>query len=889
MPGPERPVSLQPPPGRDPLPKAPVAGEKPQKQELLKAVQKRSSLELVARMAYGKETLDRENPLTPTAPLDTATALAHVGQAAQVITDFAFKQGDDGWQEWEDWQKRQHPHWEQLTDEEKEQFRITTYANAQARRLGVQLYLNGKEAMEALAYLGMDTSADFEPALAGFIEQSISTYFSPGVNSAEMLVRDLSTDKQGQFSDQLLVTRMQALAPLLTEFFGREERAYNALHAVADAAIVLHTAPQVIQPDFLKAHHNEISLGSGTVEQKKEEQILDFLAGKSVPGESAVIETPLASPNEGVSPARIEPTFPSEQLLAVVKANTLSLSDGALEEQSGITEEKNVAVAPAVLSVPDTADLSPKQEAQGQETLPDVFLTANRKRIAALDQNYWLLLDKGQDMRIVDEGYWKILMNPQVENNFLSGKDVGTSGTWSLLLRKQLLAEQNAMRRDDSRAVKEALEKEIALWNVPRKRLGQLRGTFEDDQRFYELEEQIALLRKQAARAKKAEKTTYSRIIATLTAEQEKTVRGSAKARISETNKQAVKVYSLLQMLRALPVTGESQRENQRVIVGIGQAEAPNLNQEHPTMQDRSVVIPNFGGRADRAFFGVYDGHGKVEKDKTTQTVLRDEGRQAADYIADHLHETFRQAREAGKNPQEAWSIAYQQTDKEIVQSGLATGGAAVATAFLEGTNLYVANAGDARIVLVHAGGHAEQLTRDHKVGDAGDKTQERILKDGGVILALEGSPRLYNRENGAGGLNLTRSIGDAQVDDIVSAEPEVKGPIPLTVTHQWLILACDGIWDVIHKDEVAGIIGAETDPQQVSQFLVKEAKKRDSRDNLSVIAVKLQISEERFQSRLTLPIRRNASQARPIPPGSSSFADEEEGVLLETTKRSRE
>ena len=86
---------------------------------------------------------------------------------------------------------------------------------------------------------------------------------------------------------------------------------------------------------------------------------------------------------------------------------------------------------------------------------------------------------------------------------------------------------------------------------------------------------------------------------------------------------------------------------------------------------------------------------------------------------------------------------------------------------------LYVANAGDSRAVLGHAGGETTAMSFDHKPRQ--EKEMNRITKAGGFV-------NQFGRVNG--NLNLSRAIGDLkykQVPDIppseqiITAEPDIK------------------------------------------------------------------------------------------------------------------
>ena len=211
------------------------------------------------------------------------------------------------------------------------------------------------------------------------------------------------------------------------------------------------------------------------------------------------------------------------------------------------------------------------------------------------------------------------------------------------------------------------------------------------------------------------------------------------------------------------------------------------------------------------AWFAVFDGHG---------------GREVAQFCALHLHESFlaQPAFGAGRL-EEALVDAFLHLDANIrtlparrelqrlAEEGYAPEGAGAApdsagdeeppecsagttsvVAFLHGGQLYVANAGDSRAVLCRAGGVAEALSEDHKPTNEGEKA--RILAAGGFVA--DGRVK--------GSLALSRAIGDLEFKataglgpeaQMVTAVPDVRCE-PLKRGDEFLIIACDGIWDVL-------------------------------------------------------------------------------------------
>jgi hypothetical protein len=66
------------------------------------------------------------------------------------------------------------------------------------------------------------------------------------------------------------------------------------------------------------------------------------------------------------------------------------------------------------------------------------------------------------------------------------------------------------------------------------------------------------------------------------------------------------------------------------------------------------------------------------------------------------------------------------------------------------------------------------------------------------------------------------------------------KIKIDLNMPNQFLILASDGIWDLINEKEIQQMIAMKTNSEKLCAIIIKKALDRDSWDNMSVFAIKL-------------------------------------------------
>jgi protein phosphatase PTC1 len=132
--------------------------------------------------------------------------------------------------------------------------------------------------------------------------------------------------------------------------------------------------------------------------------------------------------------------------------------------------------------------------------------------------------------------------------------------------------------------------------------------------------------------------------------------------------------------------------------------------------------------------------------------------------------------------------------------------------------------------MLVRAG-QAVALTRDHTAEDG--RERERIVQAGGALNRdSAGKLRI-----GDAGLAVTRGFGDFDVRESgMTPEPEITG-VQLEPEDEYIVLACDGLWDVVTEDDVAQLVAATVkEPGMVAKRLVAEAMTKGSDDNITVI-----------------------------------------------------
>ncbi|KDQ57628.1 hypothetical protein JAAARDRAFT_35320 [Jaapia argillacea MUCL 33604] len=137
---------------------------------------------------------------------------------------------------------------------------------------------------------------------------------------------------------------------------------------------------------------------------------------------------------------------------------------------------------------------------------------------------------------------------------------------------------------------------------------------------------------------------------------------------------------------------------------------------------------------------------------------------------------------------------------------------------------LYCANAGDARGVLCRSG-KAVRLTYDHKGSDK--QEAKRITDAGGFMMG--------GRVNGV--LAVTRSLGDSSMKEFVVGSPYTT-ETELCEDDEFVILACDGLWDVIDDQTAVDRVREIEDAQLASKNLLEYTDQKTS-DNVTVLVVR--------------------------------------------------
>ncbi|KAK1881320.1 protein phosphatase 1bb isoform X2 [Gymnodraco acuticeps] len=257
-----------------------------------------------------------------------------------------------------------------------------------------------------------------------------------------------------------------------------------------------------------------------------------------------------------------------------------------------------------------------------------------------------------------------------------------------------------------------------------------------------------------------------------------------------------------------------------------------------------AVGLPH--GLTDWSFFAVYDGHA---------------GSRVANYCSGHLLEhilsggaEFSSGSGSVDGVKDGIRLGFLNIDEYMrsfsdLRQGLDRSGSTAVCVLLSPTHLYFINCGDSRAVLSRET-KVGFSTQDHKPCNPREK--ERIQNAGGSVM--------IQRVNGS--LAVSRALGDydykcvdgkGPTEQLVSPEPEVYVLERAAEGDEFVVLACDGIWDVMSNEELCEFVRSRLlvcdDLEKVCNSVVDTCLHKGSRDNMSVVLVSLpgapKISEE--------------------------------------------
>ncbi|MBA0611778.1 hypothetical protein Godav_012435, partial [Gossypium davidsonii] len=275
--------------------------------------------------------------------------------------------------------------------------------------------------------------------------------------------------------------------------------------------------------------------------------------------------------------------------------------------------------------------------------------------------------------------------------------------------------------------------------------------------------------------------------------------------------------------------------------------------------QDCAIVWEGFGSQADMLFCGIFDGHGpwghfvakKVRESMPSSLLCNWQETLAQtsldpDLESDKKHQRFH-----------IWKHSYLKTcaavDHELEQYRKIDSfysGTTALTIVRQGDIIYVANVGDSRAVLATNSDDGNlvpvQLTVDFKPNLP--QESERIIQCKGRVFCMHDEPgvhRVWLPNEESPGLAMSRAFGDYCIKDYgLISVPEVTHR-HITNKDQFVVLATDGVWDVVSNQEAIQIVSSTPDKAKAAKRLVefaacawKKKRKGIAMDDISAICL---------------------------------------------------
>ncbi|XP_059284595.1 probable protein phosphatase 2C 52 [Lycium ferocissimum] len=180
----------------------------------------------------------------------------------------------------------------------------------------------------------------------------------------------------------------------------------------------------------------------------------------------------------------------------------------------------------------------------------------------------------------------------------------------------------------------------------------------------------------------------------------------------------------------------------------------------------------------------------------------------------------------------EAFLKSYKAMDKELRSHpnlDCFCSGSTAVTLVKQGSNLFMGYIGDSRAIMASKDSNdsmvAVQLTVDLKPDLP--KEAERIKRCKGRVFALQDEPevqRVWLPFDDAPGLAMARAFGDFCLKEYgVISVPEFSHRI-LTEKDKFIVLASDGVWDVLSNEEVVEIVSSSPTRASAARILVDSA-----------------------------------------------------------------
>ena len=236
-------------------------------------------------------------------------------------------------------------------------------------------------------------------------------------------------------------------------------------------------------------------------------------------------------------------------------------------------------------------------------------------------------------------------------------------------------------------------------------------------------------------------------------------------------------------------------------------------------------------------FFCIFDGHGGKDISKYLNKNL-------PPYFMSTFNKFYKQKdSKIKKYIEKVYDHIESKLEKKFKNISYNVGSTALTSFFYNVNNIiyyYVINVGDCRAVLCNSKNIPIQLTKDHKP----NAYEERIR-----IEKLNGKIYYDGFDWRISDLSVSKSFGDMDALPFVSHKPDVF-KYKLNKNDKFLILACDGLWDVISNQDACNFVLDNINSSDITSNNISNSNKNiafnlanyainnGSTDNVSIIII---------------------------------------------------
>tara|TARA_B110000908_G_scaffold122496_1_gene143667 strand:+ start:1431 stop:2231 length:801 start_codon:yes stop_codon:yes gene_type:complete len=215
--------------------------------------------------------------------------------------------------------------------------------------------------------------------------------------------------------------------------------------------------------------------------------------------------------------------------------------------------------------------------------------------------------------------------------------------------------------------------------------------------------------------------------------------------------------------------------------------------------EDQHFMYNNINGASTKnakvCYLSVYDGHGgKLVSNYLKKNLPKF-------FISKNLEKIYNDRNKSIRYFKKVFNLVESNLEKEhpkaVFYCGSTSCNAIIFNQKNQKIGMWVINVGDSRAILCDKNGMSKSLSEDHKPNSV--KEKKRITSLGGKIRYDGCDWRVKD-------LSVSRAFGDKESKPFISHLPDVS-KFTLNSHDKFVILACDGLWDVLSNQHVCNFV----------------------------------------------------------------------------------